>query len=227
MHLLLVEENAKLGDLVTRGFSKAGFDCERVETIAKGFRAVAARKYAAIIIDRDLPDGDGRGLVAKLRAKGEAVPIFILAGRSGLEDKISALQAGADDYLVKPFAIEELVVRTQVLLRRPSEFVGKVLKVGNVSFDISAKQVFVEDIPRALSGRELALLELLLRKPEHVIKKRTVEEHLFGRSAKDKSNAVEVYVFRLRQQLTEFGASVQVRTIRNLGYILTRSSVVR
>jgi DNA-binding response OmpR family regulator len=227
MHLLLIEENAKLGALVTRGFSKAGFDCEQVGTIAKGVRALAARKYAALIVDRDLPDGDGRGLVARLRADGEAVPIFVLAGSGGIEDKIATLQAGADDYLVKPFEIEELVVRIQVLLRRPSEFVGKVLKKGNVSFETSARQVFVKGIPRTLSGRELALLELLLRRPEHVINKRSVEEHLFGRSAKDRSNAVEVYVCRLRKQLTECGASVQVRTIRNLGYVLTRSGVVR
>jgi DNA-binding response OmpR family regulator len=224
---LLVEENAKFGSLVTKGFSKAGLDCERVGTIAKGVRAIAAKKYAALIVNRDLPDGDGRRIVAILRARGEPVPIFILARHGDLEDKIATLRAGADDYLVKPFAIEELVVRVQVVLRRVNQLLEVRLIVGNISFDTSTKQFFIEGVPRTLSARELALLELFLLKPEHVIKKDAVEDHIFGRSRKCRSNAIEVYVHRLRKLLTEFGASVQIRTIRNVGYMLTSARFAR
>jgi DNA-binding response OmpR family regulator len=144
----------------------------------------------------------------------------MLTARAGLQDKIAGLQSGADDYLVKPFAFEELIARIHALLRRPGEYLGARLSAGNVEFDSVARQVFVGGMPRNFSARETALLELLLRRSGRVIPKRIVEDHLFGLSDEVRSNAIEVYVHRLRKQFAELGATVEVHTVRGLGYIL-------
>jgi len=220
MRLLIVEDNAKLSELLAQGLSKAGFESDRVSRLAEAQEALTASRYAAMILDLGLPDGDGRLLVTGLRAKGDAIPVLMLTARDGLEDKIAGLASGADDYLVKPFAFEELIARLRALLRRPGEFLGDSLSAGNVTFDTVARQVFVGGNPVNFSAREMALLEILIRRPGRVIPKRLVEDHLFGLTDEIRSNAVEVNVHRLRRQLSETGADVEVHTVRGVGYIL-------
>ena len=221
MRLLVVEDNAKLSELIGTGLAQAGFESDRVTFLSAAQDALAANTYAAVILDLGLPDGDGRTLVTSLRAKGDAIPVLMLTARDGLDDKVMGLQNGADDYLVKPFAFEELVARLRALLRRPGEFLGNSLSAGNVAFDTVARQVFVDGAPVAFSAREMALLEILIRRPGRVIPKRVVEDQLFGLSEEVRSNAVEVYVHRLRRQLAENGAEIEVHTVRGVGYILT------
>lgn len=220
MRLLVVEDNGKLAELLAQGLSAAGFQSDRVSGLAQAEEALAASGYAAMILDLGLPDGDGRTLVASLRAKGDAIPVLMLTARDGLEDKVAGLASGADDYLVKPFAFEELIARLRALLRRPGEFLGNSLSAGNVTFDTVARQVFVQSAPVPFSAREAALLEILIRRPGRVIPKRVVEDHLFGLSEEVRSNAVEVNVHRLRKQLSDTGADVEVHTVRGVGYIL-------
>ncbi|MGH6828115.1 MAG: response regulator [Rhizomicrobium sp.] len=221
MRLLVVEDNAKLSGLIGKGLAAAGFDSDCVSLLAAAKEALAASRYAAMVLDLGLPDGDGRSLVTALRAKGDALPVLMLTARDGLDDKIAGLASGADDYLVKPFALEELIARLRALLRRPGEFLGDSLTAGNVTFDTVARQVFVAGAPVAFSAREMALLELLIRRPGRVIPKRIAEDHLFGLSEDVRSNAVEVYVHRLRRQLGEARANIEVHTVRGVGYILT------
>jgi two-component system response regulator TctD len=220
MRLLVVEDNAKLGSLICQGLKAAGFDSDLTTRIAEAEDAIHASKYAAMIVDLGLPDGDGRDLVLNLRARGNATPVLLLTARSATEDKVSGLGTGADDYLVKPFAFEELVARIRALLRRPGQFLGDLLQAGNVSFDSGAQQVFVNGAPQSLSARELALLEILIRRAGRVVPKGLVEDHLFGPSEDIRSNAIEVYVHRLRKQLSEAGATVEVHTVRGVGYML-------
>lgn len=220
MRLLVVEDNAKLSELLAQGLSAAGFESDRVSRLAAAQEALAATTYSAMILDLGLPDGDGRSLVTGLRARGDAIPVLMLTARDGLEDKVSGLAAGADDYLVKPFAFEELVARLRALLRRPGAFLGDSLTAGNVTFDTVARQVFVAGTPASFSAREMALLEILIRRPGRVIPKRMVEDHLFGLTEEIRSNAVEVNVHRLRRQLAETGADIEVHTVRGVGYIL-------
>jgi two-component system response regulator TctD len=220
MRLLVVEDNAKLGSLICQGLKAAGFDSDLTTRIAEAEDAIHASKYAAMIVDLGLPDGDGRDLVLNLRARGNATPVLLLTARSATEDKVSGLGTGADDYLVKPFAFEELVARIRALLRRPGQFLGDLLEAGNVSFDSGAQQVFVNGAPQSLSARELALLEILIRRAGRVVPKGLVEDHLFGPSEDIRSNAIEVYVHRLRKQLSEAGATVEVHTVRGVGYML-------
>ena len=220
MRLLIVEDNAELSELVAAGLLVAGFESDRAARLDMAEECLRASKYAAIIVDLGLPDGDGRQLVLALRARGDATPVLMLTARGGLQDKISGLQSGADDYLVKPFALEELVARIRALLRRPGDYLGSRLSAGNIEFDTVGRQVFVSGVPRNFSSRELALLEILLRRPGRVVPKRIVEDHLFGLSGDVKSNAVEVYVHRLRKQFLDTGANAEVHTVRGVGYIL-------
>ena len=221
MRLLLIDHKDIFEGLPKKDLSDAGFEYDHVTTVAEGINAVAATRYAVLIIDINLPDGDGCALVENVRARGDRTPIVMLTQRLGVEEKLKGLQAGADDCLAKPFEFDELVGRVRALLRRPSEFLGTSLRVGNVAFDTLARQAFVNGIPQALSWRELVLLEMLIKRPGHVFQKRAIESHLFGLLAKANSNAVEVYVHRLRKILNDAGASVQVRTVRGVGYILT------
>jgi DNA-binding response OmpR family regulator len=221
MRLLLVEDNNSLVQLVSKGLENAGFDVDTAGSLGDAFDALAGGSFAAIVLDLGLPDGDGGAILRRLRGRGDSTPVLVLTARGTLQDRVTGLQDGADDYLVKPFALEELVARIQALLRRPGDFLGKLRRAGNVSFDAVARQVYVNDRPQMISAREMALLELLIGRVGRVVTKSYAEANLFGQSDEIRSNAIEVYVHRLRKQLADFGADVEIHTVRGVGYLLT------
>ena len=220
MRLLLVEDNVSLVELIAKGLAGAGFDVDKTASIAEASDALASGSYAAVILDIGLPDGDGLSILRDLRSRGEATPVLVLTARGALRDRVAGLNGGADDYLVKPFAFEELIARLRALLRRPGEFLGNSISAGNVTFDTVGRQVFVMGMPMSFSARETALLEILIRRPGRVVPKRVVEDQLFGLSEEVRSNAVEVNIHRLRKQLADSGADIEVHTVRGVGYIL-------
>jgi DNA-binding response OmpR family regulator len=144
----------------------------------------------------------------------------VLTARGGLQDRVTALRSGADDYLHKPFALDELVARLQALLRRPGHLLATPLRLGNLSFDTEARQVLVDQAPFLFAPREQAILELLLRRAGHVVPKKLVEDQLYGLANEASTNAVEVHVHRLRRRLAEVGAAVQIHTVRGVGYLI-------
>jgi DNA-binding response OmpR family regulator len=172
------------------------------------------------VLDRGLPDSDGIEVLSEMRKRGDTTPVMILTARGTLQDRVTGLQTGADDYLVKPFALEELVARLQALLRRPGNLLGMALRLGNLTLDTVARQVFVGERPIAFSAREVAVLEHLLRRSGRVIAKTLLENSLYGPTQEVGSNAVEVHVHRLRRRLVEVGATVQVHTVRGVGYLI-------
>jgi DNA-binding response OmpR family regulator len=224
MRLLLVEDNARLSMLTGAALTKAGFEIDAFATAAEAEAAVRSVDYAAMILDLGLPDQDGLILLRRLRASGNALPILILTARSGIEDRVRGLDAGADDYLVKPFAQEELLARIRVVLRRPGSLLGNALQLGELSLDTVSRQVTLGDRSLSLSPREGAVLEILLRRSGRVVPKKIVEDHLFGMSGDVASNAVEVYVHRLRKQLAEAGADLEIHTIRGVGYLIAKAA---
>jgi DNA-binding response OmpR family regulator len=220
MRLLLVEDNERLAALTSAALGRAGFETDTAATAADAGAALRAVSYAAMVLDLGLPDQDGLTLLKKVRTAGDTLPILILTARGGLEDRVRGLDAGADDYLVKPFAQEELAARLRVLLRRPGGLLGRALELGNLRLDTVSREVTVDGRLLFLSPREAAVLEILLRRAGRVVPKKLVEDHLFGLSADVGSNAIEVYVHRLRKQLSEASADVEVHTIRGIGYLL-------
>src|SRR5271165_64448 len=194
MRLLLVEDNDELSELVVKSIGPAGFSADRVATAADAISVLGSTHYAAVILDLGLPDEDGLAVLRSLRSRQSAVPVLILTARDGVNDRVAGLRAGADDYLVKPFAVEELLARLEALLRRPGQLLGKSLELGNLVFDTAARQIFIDGAPQVLSARELALLEILMRRSGRVVSKRVVEDQIFGLSNDVGSNAVEVYI---------------------------------
>jgi two-component system response regulator TctD len=146
--------------------------------------------------------------------------VLVLTARGGLNDRVQGLRSGADDYMVKPFALEELIARIESQLRRPGHMLGSSLRIANLEFDTRNRQASIDDTPQVLSARETEVLELLMRSKGRVVSKKQVEDHIFGHSGEVASNAVEVYVHRLRKQLADKGARVAVHTIRGVGYLI-------
>lgn len=220
MRLLIVEDNAELSKLVASGLSAAGYASDVVSSAADARAALESVTYAAMILDLGLPDEDGLAVLRELRGRMAPLPVLVLTARGGLQDRVSGLRGGADDYLVKPFAMEELVARLEAILRRPGQLLGRSLRLANLVYDTESRQIFVDDKPRIISARETSVLEILLRRQGRVVPKKNVEDHIFGLEGEVASNAVEVYVSRLRKQLAEHGARVAIHTIRGVGYMM-------
>src|SRR6478736_7250628 len=220
MRLLLVEDNEELALLLIQRLSAAGYEADVLATDAEARSALSTTRYAALVLDLGLPDGDGLSILRAIRQREDPLPVLVLTARGGLQDRVSGLRSGADDYLVKPFAFEELLARLEALLRRPGQLLGRSLQIANLAFDTESRQAFIDDKPQVLSARETAVLELLMRRKDRVVSKKLVEDHIFGVAGEVASNAVEVYVHRLRKQLSDHGAKVQIHTIRGVGYLI-------
>jgi DNA-binding response OmpR family regulator len=220
MRLLIVEDNIELARLVAAGLLTAGYETDVVGTVGEARDAVRSVKYAAMILDLNLPDGDGLSLLVELRRRMDPLPVLVLTARDGLQDSVTGLRNGADDYLAKPFAVVELVARLEAILRRPGQLLGSSLNLANLVYDTESRQIFIDGIPRVFSARETSVLEILLRRQGRVVPKKNVEDHIFGLTGEVASNAVEVYVSRLRKQLGEYGAKILIHTIRGVGYLM-------
>ena len=220
MRLLVVEDNAQLSQLLAKGLQTVGYQTDQLATAADARAALLTTSYAALILDLGLPDSDGLSILRELRHRKDPIPVLVLTARGGLDDRVKGLRSGADDYLVKPFALEELVARLEVQLRRPGQQLGSSLHVANLEFDLRNRQASIDSRPQILSSRETAVLELLMRSKGRIVSKKQVEDHIFGLSGDVASNAVEVYVHRLRKQLADKGARVQIHTIRGVGYLI-------
>ncbi|HZU63996.1 MAG TPA: response regulator transcription factor [Novosphingobium sp.] len=220
MRLLLVEDDRALALAVSDHLRQNGYG---VDLAGKGEDAallLATSQYAAMILDRGLPDGDGLDLLRGLRRQGHNVPVIMLTARSEIASRIAGLDAGADDYLAKPFSPDELVARLRAILRRNGTFLGPVAHFANMAFDLDALSLQVDGVLVNLSAREASLLALLLRRSGQVLTRRLAEDQLFGGDGLG-SNAIEVYVHRLRHKLSAAGARVEVVTIRGVGYLLS------
>jgi DNA-binding response OmpR family regulator len=179
--------------------------------------------YDAVILNLGLPDDDGLSLLARIRLSGNSIPVLILTARDAVEHRVSGLDDGADDYLIKPFAMTELIARVKALLRRPGHALGTTLEAGNLTLDTLGRELRIGSISLHLPRQELAILEHLMRRAGRVVPKAVLEEKLYGMDEELESNALPVDIHHLRRKLAEAGAIAKVHTVRGIGYLLTEA----
>jgi len=180
--------------------------------------ALTGYVYDAVLLDLGLPRREGLEVLRNMRKRGATLPVMILTARDTVEDRVRGLDAGADDYLLKPFALDELLARLRALLRRTHGVADTRIRVGRLSFDSIKRQASVDEKPLVLSAREMEVLEILLNHAGRVLAKESIADRLTGWDEGVGDNAVEVYVHRLRRKLADSG--VMIRTLRGLGYLL-------
>lgn len=220
MRLLIIEDEARLREILRAALARAGFTVDAVGLSGDARAALATNPYDAAILDLGLPDGDGLTLLSKLRLKGNFIPVLVLTARDAVEDRVCGLDTGADDYLVKPFAMTELIARLKALLRRPGGALGTTLTAGNIAFDTIGRDVRIGDEAVLLPRRESAILEHLMRRLGRVVPKLVLEDKLYGMEEELESNAIPVHVHHLRRKLLDAGATAEIHTVRGVGYLL-------
>ena len=220
MRLLLVEDDAMIGAAAQQGLRQEGYAVDWVRDGREADAAVAGRVHDLVLLDLGLPRRDGLDLLRGWRAKGVDIPVVIVTARDAVKDRIAGLDAGADDYLVKPFDLDELSARVRAVLRRRSGRTGAVVTVGPLEIDTVARRVRYGGRDVALSGREYALLQALADRPGAYLTRAQLEERLYGWDEEIASNAVEVHIHALRRKL----APEAIRNVRGLGYTLAAES---
>jgi DNA-binding response OmpR family regulator len=221
MRILLIEDHHRLAKSIAEGLAGFGFGVDSFSTGAEGLAAASGVSYDAVILDLGLPDGDGLDLINPLREATDRIPILILTARDGVDDRVDGLDRGADDYLLKPFAMKELAARLRALLRRPGGPLGVTINIGNICLDTTARHLKVDGRAVAIPPRELDALELLMRRTDKIVPKRLFEDTIYGFNEEVAANTIEAIVSRLRRRLQTIHASVTIHTLRGIGYLLT------
>ena len=220
MRLLLVEDSARLRDLLIERIHEAGWRLDTVPTVTQAHEALRTIAYDLVLVDLGLPDGDGQALITTARRAGSTTPILVITARGAIVDRVAALDAGADDYLVKPFNHIELLARCRALLRRAGARTPEIIEVGCLSFDPPSGSVRVAGTILPISPRERSLLELLLRNANRVVPKERIEVALSEFGDEISTNAVELAVSRLRRRLEPVDSGIIIETVRGAGYLL-------
>ena len=220
MRLLIVEDDPALASALENALQRRDIQSDVAATIEDARHMLGVAQYAGVVLDLGLPDGDGLSLLRELRVENNAIPVLAITARSALDARVTGLNSGADDYLTKPFEVDELVARLHAVLRRQGGLSGSTLTAGNLSFDTVSGDLMVEGVPVILSARERQLAGLLLRRLGQVVRKPLAEDQLYGLSDPVGSNALEVLAYRLRRKLEIARASVRIETIRGVGYIM-------
>jgi two-component system response regulator QseB len=216
MRLLLAEDDRMIGASVVRGLKQEGFTVDWVEDGRAAELAMRENVHDLLLLDLGLPRRDGFDVLAAMRKRGDARPVLILTARDALADRVAGLDAGADDYLVKPFELDELAARIRALLRRRAGRAEPVVTCGRIELNPATREVRVGGAPIALSAREYALLEALLARPGAILSRAQLEEKLYGWDDEVESNAVEVHLHGLRRKL---GADA-IRNVRGVGWMI-------
>jgi len=220
MRVLIVEDELKMAGLLRRGLVEEGHAADVAGTGEDAVWMAQAHQYEAIVLDVMLPGLTGFETCRRLRSLGIWAPVLMLTARDGVDDRVAGLDRGADDYLMKPFAMKELAARLRALLRRPGRVLGATLESGNLRFNTVLRQVVINGCVVAISRREIGALELLMRRAGQVVSKRALEDTLYGLSGDVNPNTVEVLISRLRKRLDDIGADCSIHTLRGIGYLL-------
>lgn len=218
MRILVVEDEPGIANFVRQGLTEAGYAVDLAWDGREGLDYALAADYDVLVLDIMLPKMDGLELLRELRRLGDKTPALMLTARDTVDNRVEGLDAGADDYLVKPFAFPELLARVRALLRRPPLQVGTILRVGDLEMDTAKREVRRSDHPIELSPREYAVLEYLMRHPNQVLTRTQISEHVWNFDFFNESNVVDVYVGYLRRKIDQGENLPLIHTVRGVGY---------
>ena len=218
MRLLLVEDNAELAEWLRRSLRKEQYTVDWLDNGADADYVLRSEVYDLVILDLALPKLEGQEVLRRLRARGSHTPILVLTANNSISSRVSELDKGADDYMAKPFVVEELEARIRVLLRRSSQVAIPVVSCGDLHYDTNTRVFTLAGQPLQLTPRERAVLEVLIMKVGSTVSKAALSQSLFSLDANVSPDAIEVYVYRLRKKLE--ASDVIIATLRGLGYLL-------
>lgn len=218
MRILVVEDDNTLGRALQEFLSSQGYAVDWLSTGSESVNALSAHHYDLLVLDLNLPDMDGLEMLKTMRSHQNGMPVLLLTARDGLLDRVAGLDAGADDYLTKPFELAELAARVRALGRRKTGVVRSLIEFGPLTLDTANRECLVLGQRLSLSVREFSVLEMLMSRAGKLVTKQQVVEGLSALDADFSENAVEVYVYRLRKRLE--GTGVQIQTVRGFGYML-------
>jgi len=220
MHILLVEDDRMIGESVRAALKQDGHAVDWLRDGNSADTALSHEEFDVVLLDLGLPGKDGLDLLRALRARRKPTPVIVLTARDALQDRVAGLDAGADDYVVKPFELEELTARMRAVVRRRTGHAEPVIEVGTIRLDPAKREVTRAGAPVILSAREYAVLEALMLRPGAILSRAQLEDRLYGWGDAVESNAVPVYIHQLRRKL---GADA-IRNVRGVGYYVGRSA---
>ena len=220
MRLLLIEDERELADALSAALSKHGIVTDHTTHLADAFELTRQNSYDAILLDRRLPDGEGLTLIPMLRRTGTDTPIIVLTARNEPLERVEGLDVGADDYLGKPFLVDELMARLRAVLRRPPSLTELQISVGRMVINPLHLSVTVESIPLDLPRRELLVLAALAKRKDKTVLRSTLEAAVYNYEEEIQSNALDAHISRLRKRLLDAGAGIAIHNIRGVGYLL-------
>jgi DNA-binding response OmpR family regulator len=224
VRILLVEDEPELAATLAARLSGEGFVVDHLASLGGAIEAVMGAEYRVVLLDRRLPDGDGLSLLPVLRTRRSPPPAIVLTALDDVPDRVAGLDAGAEDYLIKPFAFDELLARLRVLFRRSGAgALAPPVTVGRLAYDIAGREARVDGASLALPRRELAILDTLMRRAGRVVMREHLEAQVYGFDDDISSNALEAHMSRLRRRLADSGAGVVLHGVRGVGYMLRAS----
>jgi DNA-binding response OmpR family regulator len=218
MRVFVVEDDEAIRGFLVRGLTEEGFAVDSASDGDSGGFQAADPAYDLIILDLMLPGKNGVAVLRELRSRGITTPVLVLTARDAVADRILGLDSGADDYLVKPFAFDELLARIRAVLRRPRQSFDPILRLGPLSIDRLARRVRCNDTPVELAAREFAVLEYLLQHPGEVLSRTRIYEHVWNDQMDVASNVIDVHIKEIRQKLARAGCEGLITTVRGVGY---------
>ncbi|PHR25388.1 MAG: DNA-binding response regulator [Hoeflea sp.] len=218
MRVLLVEDEREMVELMTVALGRQDILVDHVRTLELAKEACRNDIHDAVLLDRKLPDGDGLALIPFLREARAGIPVIVLSALGTPDHRIAGLDTGADDYLAKPFSVDELLARLRAVMRRPTRLEASSAKVAKLSFNLADRQAYIDSVPLDLTRRELLALEILVRRAGRTVARSALEEAVYGYVDEIASNTLDSHISRLRHKLAPAG--VEIHAIRGLGYLL-------
>ena len=222
MRILLVEDEPEMALALRSALEREGFVLDHLATLADAEEAANRADHDLVLLDRTLPDGDGLTLLPEFRAHNPGIPIIILTARGGIAERVAGLDTGADDYLAKPFAVEELLARIRAVRRRPAKLAADQVQLGRLVYDLTHDEAWVANRLLELPRRELRVLAALMRRRGRTVLRSALEHAVYGFDDEIQSNTLDSHVSRLRRKLADAGAGVEIHAIRGVGYLLRR-----